>query len=108
MLKKNLLFICTKNRLRSLTAETIFKKDPRYSVRSAGTASDARKKVNKSDLNWAEIIFVMEKKHQEIIQVKFPTETFGKKIICLDIPDQYEYMDEELVQMLQDAVAQLT
>src|SRR5690349_9304784 len=102
----NLLFICTKNKLRSLTAEQIFKKDPRFSVRSAGTASDALRKITGADLNWADFIFVMEKKHQEIIQERFPTQSSGKKLICLDIPDEYPFMDEELVRILEESVSE--
>ncbi len=102
----NILFVCTKNQLRSLTAEQIFKKDPRLSIRSVGTASDARRKVIKADLDWADMIFVMEKKHQEILQTRFPTQTTAKQMVCLNIPDQYEYMDEELVDILKESVCE--
>lgn len=100
----NLLFVCTKNQLRSLTAEHVFKNHPFHSVRSAGTASDARIKVTKSDIHWADVIFVMEKKHQEILLSKFSTEVLGKELVCLNIPDHYSYMDEDLVAILEEAV----
>ena len=101
-----MLFICTKNNLRSLTAEHVFKNHPDHVVRSAGTAADARRKVTKADLKWADRLYVMEKKHQEILLARYPTEMQDKDVICLDIPDEYAYMDEELVQMLRDAVAE--
>ncbi len=100
----NLLFVCTKNQWRSLTAEHLYRNNPLYQVRSAGTASDARRRIDSSDIKWADLIFVMEKKHQEILQNKFPNELQGKRIVCLNIPDEYVYMDEELVQMLKDSV----
>jgi predicted protein tyrosine phosphatase len=56
-----LLFICSRNRLRSLTAEKMFEGIPGYEVRSAGTQPGARIKVNEGHIGWADIIFVMEK-----------------------------------------------
>lgn len=103
-MRTNLLFICTKNEWRSLTAEHIFRNHPRYSVRSAGTGSDARVQVKAGDIEWAEVVFVMERKHQEILRNRFPELMQNKNVICLDIPDEYEYMDEELVLMLEESV----
>ena len=101
----NILFICSRNRWRSLTAEHLFTNIPGISVRSAGTSESARVKVSAKDILWAEKIFVMEKKHQEILKQRFPQEISGKKIICLHIPDEYQYMDEELVQILKETVS---
>jgi predicted protein tyrosine phosphatase len=102
--KKNILFVCTKNQIRSLTADHIFKNTPGFSVRSAGTASDAQRKINSRDIQWAEIIFVMEKKHQEIVEHKFADQLQSKQLICLNIPDEYGYMEPELVQILKDSI----
>lgn len=102
----NILFICTKNRIRSLTAEHMLKNHPQHQVRSAGTGSDARRVVGAADLQWAEIIFVMEKKHVQILEIKFPELVKTKEIICLNIPNGYEYMDDELVSVLRDAMAE--
>lgn len=96
----NLLFICTRNYWRSLTAEKIFSGKPGINVRSAGTAFHARRRVNSKDILWAKYIFVMERKHFAIIMERFPHEILGKRMICLDIPDQYQYMDEELIEIL--------
>lgn len=100
----NILFVCTFNKYRSLTAEHIFKNNQNYTVRSAGTALRARRRVTKEDVNWADIIYVMEQKHTEILLDRFPTQAMSKDIINLEIEDVYPYMDPELVQILQDSV----
>ena len=102
----NILFICTFNRFRSLTAEQVFKNHPYNIVRSAGTSVNARRRVTKMDVNWADIVFVMEDKHQNILEERYPTQTLSKKIISLDIPDIYPYMDEELVQILKQSLSE--
>ena len=103
----NVLFVCTRNRWRSLTAEHIFKNKPGLVARSAGTASSARRKITKQDIMWADKIFVMEKKHEEILQHTFPTEIKKKEVICLHIPDEYQYMDSELIENLTTTVEQI-
>ncbi|MEP7167481.1 MAG: phosphotyrosine protein phosphatase [Candidatus Woesebacteria bacterium] len=99
----NVLFICSLNKIRSLTAEEIFAKVPSLHVRSAGTAHNARQVVNTQLLTWADIIFVMERHHQEKLKQKFPTETEKKRIIVLDIPNGFEYMDSELTEMIKNS-----
>ncbi|MBS1771943.1 MAG: protein tyrosine phosphatase [Bacteroidetes bacterium] len=96
----NILFICSRNKRRSATAETIFRNHPTHSVRSAGTAESAVHKVNERLLDWSDIIFTMEKRHRDILAERY--DIASKRIIVLDIPDEYEYMDEELVKMLED------
>ena len=100
----HLLFICTYNQLRSPTAEQIFKNRPGLTVRSAGTASTAPRRVSARDLNWADLILVMEKKHQEHLAALFPDAVKTKKVINLNIPDEYEYMDPVLVELLEREV----
>ncbi len=97
----NILFICSRNKRRSLTAEAIFKNNGRHHVTSAGTEESARRRLTQAMLDNADLIFVMEKRHRDRIQQNFETD---KEIIMLNIPDEYEYMDEELVAMLQDMV----
>ena len=99
----NILFICSKNRWRSLTAEKIFQANPGVHVRSAGTDQDARIRVTEKLLNWATIIFVMEKDHQEKLIQKFSTAR-DMRMVNLDIPDHFQYMDEELIEMLRTSV----
>lgn len=96
----NLLFICSRNNWRSPTAEEIYKNVQSILVKSAGTEPSARVRVSAKHLTWADIIFVMEKKHKQRLQENFPNEIQDKKLIVLDIPDEYTFMDEELVESL--------
>ncbi len=101
----NVLFVCSRNQWRSLTAEHLFKKVPGLAVRSAGTSAKARVKVTTKLLAWADLVLVMERRHQEILQQKFPEIISGKELHVLNIPDEYEYMGEELVRILKEKVA---
>lgn len=101
---KNLLFICSRNKWRSRTAETIHKKSRVFNVRSAGTENSARIKVNSNLVSWADIIFVMETHHKEKLILNFPNETSTKKIIVLEIPDIYGYMDKELIEEIETGI----
>ena len=98
-----MLFICSQNKKRSLTAEKVFNKAPNE-ARSAGTETNARIKVTPGLLGWADVIFCMEKKHVRRIKEKYGDIVAGKKIVCLHIPDDYEYMDESLVTLLESSV----
>lgn len=100
-----LLFVCSRNKWRSLTAEKIFEGQGGYQVKSAGTEDAARVKVNEGHIGWADLIFAMEKKHVRRLQDKFPHMLRDKKVICLGIPDEYGYMDEELIETLRSAVS---
>lgn len=100
----NLLFICSRNQWRSPTAEEIYKNRDGIAVRSAGTESTARIKVNLKSILWADVIFVMEKKHKERIIQNFGYEMDDRPIIILDIPDEYAFMDPELIEDIQTKV----
>src|SRR5689334_4830084 len=99
-----LLFVCSRNKLRSLTAEKVFK-ELGYSVRSAGTEKEARIKVTEGDIGWADIIFVMTSKHRDRLQSKFKERLAGKKLVILNIPDVYSYTDPKLIQILMEKVS---
>src|SRR4051812_16359700 len=100
----NLLFVCSRNKWRSATAETIYKDSQDFNVRSAGTEPSAKVRVNAKLINWADVIFVMEKRHKQRLTEKFEAEIEGKKMIVLDIPDEYKFMDEELVEEIKTKV----
>lgn len=102
---RQLLFICSQNRWRSLTAERLFDGHPHYEARSAGTEPGARVRVTAGHLGWADVIFVMEKRHQERLREKFAAELRGKTIVCLRIPDQYQLNDPRLVALLRQKLA---
>lgn len=99
--KTKILFVCSRNKWRSLTAEKICEKVSGYSVRSAGTEKNARIRLSEGLVGWADWIFVMEKKHADRLRSKFPESLAGKKVICLQIPDIYRYMEPELIELLQ-------
>jgi predicted protein tyrosine phosphatase len=101
----NILFVCSRNKWRSRTAEVIFKDSLNHSVKSAGTSKAAKVKLSEPLLVWADIVFVMEEKHQQIVRNKFSRNTFCEKIIVLEIADNYKFMDEELVFILKDSVS---
>lgn len=96
----NILFLCSQNRRRSLTAEKLFDGYNGHNVRSAGTEQNARIKITPGLLGWADIIFCMEKKHMRRVQAKYPDILSNKKLICLYINDDYEFMDRELQELL--------
>ena len=101
---KNVLFICSQNRLRSPTAEQVFSTHPRIECSSAGLNNDAENPVTPELVEWADIIFVMEQTHRNKLTSKFKKYLNNKRIICLDIPDEYKFMDPTLVTLLKAKV----
>ena len=97
---RRVLFLCSRNRLRSPTAEQVFGAWPNLEVDSAGLADDADVVLSTDQLDWAELIVVMESGHRRRLQARHRTRLKGKKIICLDIPDRYAFMQRELVETL--------
>lgn len=102
---KNILFICSQNRLRSPTAEQVFSSRSDLECSSAGLNHDAENPVTPELLEWADIIFVMEKTHRKKLSEKFRKHLNGKRVVCLDIPDKYTFMDPSLVDILNAKVA---
>ncbi len=100
----NILFICSRNHWRSPTAETVWRKHPGISVRSAGTSPNARRTVGPADIRWADVIIVMEQKHKSRLVADFTRLLEHKPIHVLEIPDEYKYMDPELVDILKESV----
>ena len=101
-----LLFICSQNKIRSLTAEHMLQGVPGYSVKSAGTEPRSRIRVNEGHIGWADIIFVMEKKHLRILEDNFQENLDGKRLICLNIPDEFIYMEPDLIDELKAGISQ--
>lgn len=99
----NLLFICSKNQWRSPTAEMLFKNSTVHNARSAGTSDRARIKVNQKLIDWADVIFAMERKHKILLKQRHIIT--GKQIEVLDIEDLYSYGDAELIEILRRALA---
>jgi predicted protein tyrosine phosphatase len=101
MAMKRFLFVCSQNRLRSPTAEQIFSQRSDIEVMSAGTNNDACNPLTAELVEWADFIVVMERTHRNKLQKRFYSALKSKRIICLDIPDEYEFMDPGLVRLLQ-------
>ena len=96
----NILFVCSRNIWRSPTAEAIYKSRQDHKVKSAGTAPSAKVRVSAKMILWADIVFVMEKKHKQRLVDKFPNEMANKSVVILDIEDEYQFMDKELINMI--------
>ena len=99
----NVLFVCARNRLRSPTAERIFA--DRAETDSAGLAPDADVRISGDQIEWAELIVVMEKSHRAKLAQKFGRQLSGRRVVCLDIPDRYEFMQPELIDLLEKRMA---
>ncbi|MBT2144147.1 MULTISPECIES: low molecular weight protein tyrosine phosphatase family protein [unclassified Rhodanobacter] len=100
MAPRRVLFLCSRNRLRSPTAEQVFGTWPNLEVDSAGLADDAETALTAEQLDWAELIVVMESSHRRRLQARHRTRLKGKRVVCLDIPDDYTFMQPELVALL--------
>jgi predicted protein tyrosine phosphatase len=104
---KKILFVCSQNRLRSPTAEQVFSTWPNIDVLSAGTNHDAEEPISVELIEWADIIVVMEKAHRNKVNKKFRKNLNGKRVLVLDIPDDFDYMQPELVRILEVKVPRL-
>jgi predicted protein tyrosine phosphatase len=95
------LFICSRNRLRSPTAEEVFSGWPGVETDSAGIAPDAATTISIEQIAWADIIFVMERAHKVKLARQFGAWLTSKRLVCLDIPDKYVFMQPELIAVLE-------
>lgn len=104
MKHRNLLFVCSQNKLRSPTAEQVFSQYPGIEAMSAGTNNDAVTPLDGELVEWADVIFVMERAHLNKLRARFKRHLNGRRVVCLDIPDDYDFMDPALVRLLQAKV----
>ncbi|WP_201980206.1 low molecular weight protein tyrosine phosphatase family protein [Hymenobacter rubidus] len=102
-----LLFICSRNKWRSLTAERLFDDHAHYEARSAGTEPGARVRVTAGHLGWADTIFVMERRHADRLRERFAGELQGKALVVLRISDNYPFQDPALVALLRQKLLEL-
>ncbi len=102
---KNVLFVCSQNRLRSPTAEQVFASRSDIAVSSAGTNRDAENPLTGELVEWADLIFVMERTHRNKVQLHYRSQLHGKRMICLNIPDDYDFMEPALVNLLEKTVS---
>ena len=104
--REQLLFVCSRNQWRSPTAANLFKNSQLYVAKSAGTSDKARIKLTANLINWADQIIVMEKRHAAIIRQNYPDLMMDRSIVTLDISDDYQYMDPELIDILESRLAE--
>lgn len=100
----NILFICSRNQWRSPTAEQIYRKDKRFNVRSAGVSASARRRVSERDVHWAGIIVAMDASHADRLRSMIRRAKTNATLHTLDIPDLYQFMDPELIDILKDRI----
>jgi predicted protein tyrosine phosphatase len=101
---KTILFVCARNRLRSPTAEVIFANMEKFEVSSAGINRDANNPLTSVMVEAADIIFVMDQDHRRKLGQRFRQNLRKARLICLDIPDDYAFMDPELIALLRRQV----
>ncbi|CAG5000344.1 hypothetical protein DYBT9275_02444 [Dyadobacter sp. CECT 9275] len=99
--RPNILVVCGRNKKRSRTAEYIFKNDNRFNIRSAGLSPKSDRKISENDLHWADLVFVMETRQRAKLSELYRHMELPK-VEILNITDDYEFMDEELIEMLTD------
>ena len=99
---RRVLFLCRQNRRRSPTAERLFRKRIDLEVRSAGTESDALVRVTAPMLDWADVIFIMDDQQRRSLRRRFAGHPALDRLICLEIPDEYTFLQPELVALLED------
>ena len=98
--RQRLLFVCSRNQLRSPTGEQVFAASERFETRSRGLRASANRQLSADDVTWAEVIFVMEPEHKRELLRQFREEAKGRQVVVLDIPDDYAFMDPELVALI--------
>ena len=101
--RPNILVVCGRNKKRSRTAEFIFKNDNRFNIRSAGLSPKSDRKLSKNDLTWADLVFVMETEQRAKVWELYKHLELPN-IEILNIADDYEFRNEELVEMLTDRI----
>ena len=77
---------------------------PGVETASAGLAPDAEEPCSTELVEWADIIFVMERAHRARLQRRFKPHLKRARVICLDIPDDYAFMQPEMVALLKKKV----
>ena len=80
----------------------VFAEWPGVETDSAGLSSDADVVLESSQIEWADLIIVMEPRHRALLNRRHGGQLRGKRVVVLGIPDRYPYMDEALVALLEE------
>lgn len=99
-----ILFVCSRNRLRSPTAEALYSSIPGLLAASAGTDLQAERRVSSELIDWADVVFAMESRHRKALSKAFPEPMKKKRAIVLGIRDDYAFMDPDLCSVLRQRV----
>jgi predicted protein tyrosine phosphatase len=95
--KKRVLFVCTQNKVRSLTAEHLYHIRPDLEVKSCGTATFAKNQLSNELLTWADVVFYFDASQLEVIERHFREAVAEKPVICLGLADVFTYKSDALV-----------
>jgi predicted protein tyrosine phosphatase len=93
-----ILFVCGRDQKRSATAAKLHQQDFRLDARSVGLSGASRRRATSSDLIWADLVLVMKCKYAARIEAAFPGTAC--RFVPLDIPDDYEFTDPDLIELL--------
>jgi predicted protein tyrosine phosphatase len=104
MNKPNILFVCSRNRWRSPTAEKIYSRHNEIFVRSAGLSTKGNRRVTEKDISWADLIIFMENWHKSKLKAQYRGTIDFPKMEVLNIPDDYRYMDDDLINLIKSQV----
>ena len=95
--KKRVLFVCTENRVRSLTAQQMYGGRPDLEVQSAGISEYARVPLTQDLFEWADEVFVFSKRQQKALETRYRDSFNAKPVICLHLPDRFQFNRPKLV-----------
>ena len=96
------LFVCSRNRLRSPTAEAVVAGWPGVAALSAGTAPDAEAPVSADLVAWADVVVAFEPRHRRHPGRRFGPLLRDRRLVTLGVPDAYAFMDPALVRLHRD------
>lgn len=103
---KHILFVCNQGQFRSRTAQDLFQHDPDIEARAVGIDKTAPQRITPEDLTWADMIYCMMPEHRKYIYRMGGTRSH-LNIGVLFIPDDYDYNQPELVQILTNQLSGL-
>ena len=104
---RRVLFICGRGRHRSPTAAQVFSSNQGWETDSAGLGADSDDVVSAEQIAWATDIAVMEKRQLARLRQMFPKLVSGKRLVCLDVTDDFAFMQNELVALLRARIGRL-
>ena len=98
-----ILVVCGRNKRRSKTAESIFRNQNRFYIKSAGLSPKSPSQISESKIIWSDAVMVMEDAHKNRIMGQFRYLSLPP-IFVLHIEDEYEYMNKELIEILEERI----